>query len=181
MPDQPTLTPEQFGALFTSFRSSAFRLEQLQVYDVPSEVEALAAWHRDGSAAPNVAWCRTIRAARSRGASMRRVRVLIEPLSDYTRWELTGMRWSVEAGEDIRVLVAGELGEWPSGPDYWLFDDEVGVLMAYDEAGRFRGGRRAGDLAPLRALRDRTWAAATPLADHLVTWPAGAEGDRGPA
>jgi hypothetical protein len=181
MPDQPSLTPEQFGALFTSFRSSAFRLEQLQVYNVPSEVEALAAWRKDGSVGPNEAWCRTIRAARSRGASMRRVRLVVEPLSDYTRWELAVMRWSVEAGEDIRVLVAGGLGEWPSGPDYWLFDDEIGVLMAYDDAGRFGGGRRSDDLAPLRDLRDQVWAAATPLADYLATVPAGAEGDRGPA
>jgi hypothetical protein len=177
MPDT-TLAPERFGALFDGFHASAFRLEQLQAYQVPSEVDALAAWRGDGSLHPNEAWCRTIRAARSRGASMRRVRVVVEPLSDYVRWELAVMRWSVEAGEDIRVLVADRIGARPAGPDFWLFDDQTGVLMAYDAGGRFGGGRPAGDLAPLRELRDRAWSAATPLVAFLATVPAGADDDR---
>jgi len=162
------LTAEEFGALFGDFRSSAFRLEQLQAYDVPAEVGALDAWRRDGTVGPHEPWCRTVRAARDRGAVMRRVRVVVEPLSEYVRWELAVMRWSVEAGEDIRVLPAARLGEWPAGPDFWLFDDRVGVRMAYDADGRFEGGRRTDDLAPLRALRDRALATATPLADYLA-------------
>ena len=168
MSQGPALTPARFGALFDDFAASAFRLEQLQVYDVPSEVAALAAWRRDGSVGPNEAWCRTVRAARSRGASMRRVHVVTEPLSDYVRWELTGMRWSAEAGEDIRVLPAGRLDDWPTTPDFWLFDDSLGVRMDYDAGGRFLGGRPTDDVAPLMAVRELTLAAATPLGDYLA-------------
>ena len=97
---------------------------------------------------------------------MTRVRLVVEPLSDYVRWELTAMRWSVEAGEDIRVLPAGQAGAWPAVDDFWLFDDTLAVRMEYDTGGRFLGGRPSDDVAPLLAVRERALAAAIPLAEY---------------
>jgi Family of unknown function (DUF6879) len=80
------------------------------------------------------------------GKVFQRVHVAREPLTDYLRYELG---WSyppnVEAGEDIRILVA-QAGSWPmsaSGEilpelkDYWLFDSSDLWVMEYADDGAF--------------------------------------------
>jgi hypothetical protein len=75
-----------------------------------------------------------------------RVHVVREPLTDYLRYELG---WSyppnVEAGEDIRILVA-QAGSWPMSArgeilpdlkDYWLFDSSDLWVMEYADDGAF--------------------------------------------
>ena len=72
--------------------------------------------------------------------------VIREPLTDYLRYELG---WSyppnVEAGEDIRILVA-HAGSWPMSArgeilpelkDYWLFDSSDLWVMEYGDDGAF--------------------------------------------
>lgn len=52
-------------------------------------------------------WLDTVQGARAAGKCMERVHVVVEPLSDYMRYELTW--WypaNVAAGEDIRIIPA---------------------------------------------------------------------------
>nr|WP_245714689.1 DUF6879 family protein [Micromonospora inyonensis] len=84
-----------------------------------------------------------MRAAVSAGKRMHRVHVVVEPLSDYVRFECGwAYEHTVEAGEDVRLIgVAGD--DWPAGLphyDYWLFDSSQLVAMYYDQAGRFVSG-----------------------------------------
>ncbi len=69
-----------------------------------------------------------------------------EPLTDYLRYEL-GRSYppNVEAGEDIRILVARP-GQWPMSTrgeilpglkDYWLFDSSDLWVMEYADDGTF--------------------------------------------
>jgi hypothetical protein len=80
------------------------------------------------------------------GKVFQRVHVVREPLTDYLRYELG---WSyqpnVEAGEDIRILVA-QPGSWPMSArgeilpelkDYWLFDSSDLWVMEYADNGAF--------------------------------------------
>ena len=91
-------------------------------------------------------WVSMIRDAVAAGKVFQRVHVVIEPLTDYLRYELG---WSyppnVEVGEDIRILVA-QPGQWPMSSrgeilpqlqDYWLFDSSDLWVMEYADDGAF--------------------------------------------
>lgn len=158
------LTGEEFGRLFDEFRSSAFRLETLQYY--ATDEDKFAAWQR-GEDPPldddTLAWDATIKAARDRGARFERVRIVVEPIADYVRWELGAYR----PGEDVRILTAKSTH--PSiGHDFWLFDSQLAVLMEYDSDGRFIAGRATRSASNLRLARAELTAVSIPLADYLT-------------
>lgn len=135
---------EDFTRLFREFKHTAFRLETLQAYAVDYEVEPIRQFLA-GAAMPDDPskneWCALIRDAVAAGKTMGRVHVVVEPLTDYLRYELG---WSyppnVAAGEDIRILPV-QPGAWPpdlpEGYDYWLFDSHDLWVMAYGDGGEF--------------------------------------------
>lgn len=137
------VTSSEFDALFTSFEHTAYRLETLQVYDVSYEAEPYQAFisgHPQPRDPAKNAWVSMIRDAVQAGKIFQRVRVVVEPLTDYLRYELG---WSyppnVNVGEDIRILPT-QPGRWPTLPrhDYWLFDSSDLWVMEYAEDGTFR-------------------------------------------
>jgi hypothetical protein len=138
-------TPE-FGKLFTSMESSAFRLEALDVYSIPGEEEDLARF-RKGQKPPhdtNAQWAQTIGAAISRGVDFQRVRLVRKPVSEYVRFETEwGYKFNVPAGEQTFALFYEDVitfrNEVPILKDFWLFDNSRCFLMAYDFWGRFLG------------------------------------------
>jgi hypothetical protein len=147
-----------------NFKRSAFRLECLPEYKVPQEEEWWAAFRRDGSlpelTPENDAWLKLVHTHIQRGCSIQRVRVVSHPPTDYERFELALYSASVKAGEDIRIAgsslvspVAGE-GRRTDMPDFWLFDDQLVVVLRYDREGRFIGTEQAKDVVPYRRMRD---------------------------
>ena len=65
-------------------------------------------------------------APRSRGVTIRRVRVVSEPLSDYLRWEHACTAVNIEAGEEIRWLSRTKAADLMlPGADCWVFDHRV--------------------------------------------------------
>jgi hypothetical protein len=146
---------------------SMFRLETLQSYDVAYEQQAYSEFQRSGAVdlAPG-RWQMLVAAHVAAGRSCRRVHVVVEPLSEYVRYELAApYARSVAAGEDIRLAVASE-DAWPNGVptyDFWLFDDEV-WFMDYDPAGCFERLYIDDDPAVVvehRAAAANAWAAAS--------------------
>ncbi|WP_338496664.1 DUF6879 family protein [Streptomyces sp. SJL17-4] len=62
----------------------------------------------------------------ARGVSIRRARIVSEPVTEYIRWEHYVTHANVTAGEDIRWLPrrrATDIGL--PGNDFWLFDGEL--------------------------------------------------------
>lgn len=145
---------EEFARLFTSFEHTAYRLETLQRYDVTYEDEPYRAFMA-GESRPSdpskAQWTGMIREAVAAGKVFRRVHVVIEPLTDYLRYET---EWSYEpnvaAGEDIRILATGP-GQWPDSPrhDYWLFDSRDLWIMTYDDNGKFLFTERVAEPAEI--------------------------------
>ncbi len=143
------VTSSEFDALFTSFDHTAYRLETLQVYDVSYEIEpyeAFLAGHPQPYDPAKDQWVSMIRDAVRSGKVFQRVHLVREPLTDYLRYEL-GQSYppNVEAGEDIRILVA-QPGQWPMSArgeilpglkDYWLFDSSDLWVMEYADDGTF--------------------------------------------
>lgn len=149
---------------FKSLSSSAFRFELLQEFDVGHENEAIEIF-RSGVKTPPLSmyegeWLDGIRTMVKEGKSVQRARYVVEPLTEYTAWELWAYATNVDAGEEIRVLSdLGALSSLPSVPifkDYWLFDDEIVVLMEYDLRGTFLGCSRVKEqyVAPYVALKN---------------------------
>lgn len=174
------MTPQEFDALFDTFRHSAFRLETLQSYAVSTEDASMRAF-REGSPRPErsvrtSSWLRRIAVTTAAGKSWRRVHLVRHPLSEYLRYELVGYGESQAAGE---VIGLADMDAYPTltdlGPDFWLLDTGTetaqAVLMHYDAVGATVGYERITDRTALDALAEQQAVAqahAVPLNEFLV-------------
>jgi hypothetical protein len=148
----------EFARLFTDVRSSWFRLETLQRYDVDYEHDEFAAFLRgEPLSTASGPWQAMIRDHVAAGRELARVHVIEEPLSDYVRYELHAYEANAEAGERVHVIPVRD-GAWPAGVprhDYWLFDDRRLWLMDYDATGAFEAARLVDD--PATVDQHRQW------------------------
>lgn len=163
------LAPAEFGGLFDACKT-AFRYETLQYF--PSDAEAFEASQLGEKMADDskarldmIAWEDTLLAAHQRGATFTRVRLVVEPLSAYVRWELVNY-CSMEQGF---VLPTINPDHSSIGSDFWLFDGLIGVRMAYTIDGHFDGAYQMGSVYSLRRHRDTLLAASVPLDRYLET------------
>jgi hypothetical protein len=175
-PGQP-LAPEDIDRGFeqgTLFRRSAYRLELLDLYTSPATERRLARFlaGEKVTAAERASWLATVRNALAAGATMSRVHVVAEPLSDYLHYELNCYESSFAAGEDIRILPAGQAValDLPSF-DYWLFDDERVAVQHYGEHGAWLGASLVTDQAFAQSCqqwRDAALSKAIPLNAYMA-------------
>lgn len=159
------LTGQEFGQMFSDFEHSAYRLEILPAYRVPSETERLRQFAEGLPPEPS-SWVATVRAATRAGKAMRRVR-LVPELTEYLRFEFTwGYPFNSEAGEQISVIEPADVADIQLPGDYWLLDDRTVVLMHYDTDGTITGRELLdGGVEPYRRYRDLALARSTPWAD----------------
>jgi hypothetical protein len=129
------LEGEAWSRYFRDFRSSAFRLELHPVYTMPGEADELRRFLAGEKPPPgyHYGWLDTMAAARAVGKTVRRVRIVRQPLTDYIRYEFAwGFIYNVAAGEDIRVLdLTGRPDPGLPDHDFWLFDEQALVRMLY--------------------------------------------------
>src|SRR4051812_20661669 len=96
-----------FSELLANTRDSAVHLEMRDDYGTNPR---LAAWQRGERVDWNdrESWWhpfhQTIADAVARGVSVRRARVVSEPVSEYIRWEHDATHGNLAAGEDVRWL-----------------------------------------------------------------------------
>src|SRR6478735_868450 len=134
----------EWAALFTDYTKSAYRLEGLQVYSSPEEDAAVARFlaGQPPFTDEDLSWVLPkLRAQIAAGRTKTVVRVVVEPPTDYTRWELNLYPELDAAGQDTRII-AVPTGEWPDGlpkHDYWLFDDRDVWRMHYTREHTFIG------------------------------------------
>src|SRR6266487_3154075 len=145
------IAPGDFWRPFRGFAYSAFRLETLQNYAGSGEDEELAAFAAGRPQPPSqdaAEWAAMLRANRDAGKTQQRVHVVVEPLTDYLRYELTwAYEANVAAGEDTRIIpVTGE--PWPPGlprEDYWLFDSSELYHLHYRQDGTWLGAEHIAE------------------------------------
>ncbi len=153
------------------FHRLAFRLETLPAYSIPQEAGLFAAFRRGEhvTVPDDHPWPHRVSSATRAGKTMQRVRVISHPLSDYLRFELSLYPTSVEAGEDIRVASLDDHPELVAcQQDFWLFDDEVVVVLDYDDHGGFLGSRAEHDLDHYRKLRELALACSMELSAYTT-------------
>ncbi len=163
---------EAWSRYFRDFQTSAFRLELRPFYTMPGEADELRRF-KAGEKPPadyHYGWLDTMAAAREAGKTVRRVRVVRRPLTDYIRYEFEwGFVYNVAAGEDIRVL---DLTDGPrpelSDHDFWLFDESTVVKLLYRPDGTQieRELVEHPDLDAYLSWRDAAWQEAVPFRDY---------------
>ncbi len=133
-----SISEEEFDALLTSFKREAIHLEMRDAYGTAVELPYMAKWaarERDDLAWLH-GWCDALREHVKAGRSVRRARVVSEPLSDYQRWSHSIAPPMVEAGEDIRWVPRRLVSSIPfPGNDFYLFDEHVIVFLHYAGSG----------------------------------------------
>lgn len=153
------------------FCGRAFRLECRDAYDLTyEEADFRRFLAGEPVPPPDVAWWRPwlddITRLTAQGKTVRRVRVLAEPPSDYQRWELWAAPWHAAAGEQIRYITrsrAAAIG-LPLDEDWWLYDDDRLVIMRFDDDGKLTGSQEVTGhpVARYCSLRDLAVRASDP-------------------
>ena len=142
----------EFGKHFSNFRKTAFRLEQLSMFNVEEEREAIQKI-RSGEPMPedfNKEWLDILLSAQTAGKEFSRVRVIDGKLTEYQKFEINwGYKRSIKFGEDIRFIIRPEISLFetpvPITKDFWLFDEQHCFLMEYDYCGTFLGVTKVPD------------------------------------
>ncbi|MEV7285246.1 DUF6879 family protein [Streptomyces sp. NPDC093252] len=120
-----------FEALLSSATSSAVHLEMRDTYAVAEEEEELRLWRSgrwslDDGRRALAEWMSLVAATVARGVSVRRARIVSEPVTDYIRYEHALTPLNLEAGEEVRWLPRRRAdGIWLPHTDFWLIDDRV--------------------------------------------------------
>jgi hypothetical protein len=129
-----------FAELFAACRSSAVHLEMRDSYTPTATT--YQAWKKGYRADPTdrKTWWRPfldqVVNAVERGVVVKRVRIIGEPVSEYTRFLYETTFTNIEAGEDIRWLPRGDASRLRlPGNDFWLFDNELVQFNHFDGNG----------------------------------------------
>ena len=165
-------TDDEFEQLLTSFGQDAIHLEMRDAYGTAIELPYMAKWERGE---PDdlewlQGWCATLREHAKAGKSVRRARVVSEPLSDYQRWSYSIADPMVNAGEDIRWVPRRLVSSVAlPGNDFYLFDDQLAVFLLYSGNGLSAGMLSSSDPADLRLCRsafEAVWELSIPHSEY---------------
>ncbi len=147
----------EFDGLLTGFDREAVHLEQRDAYGTAVELPHMAKWQRGerDDLTWLQDWCDALRLHLKAGRSVRRVRVVSEPLSDYQRWSRSIAGPMVDAGEDIRWVSRGSVSSLAfPGNDFYLFDDRLAVFLVYAGNGLAVDRLASEDPADLKLCRE---------------------------
>lgn len=120
--------------LVTGFKREALHLETREAYGTAVELPFMAAWLAGESddLAWLESWCVTLRDHTAAGRSVKRARIVSEPMCDYQRWSHSIASPMVAAGEDIRWIPRHALGSTLiTSNDFYLLDDALAVFLTY--------------------------------------------------
>ena len=166
------VTDEEFEELLASFGQEAVHLETRDAYGTAVELPYMARW---AAGEPDdlewlQGWCATLREHVKVGKSVRRARIVSEPLSDYQRWSYSIAYPMVEAGEDIRWVPRRLVSSIAlPGNDFYLFDDRLAVFLLYSGNGLATDKLGSDDRAVLRLCRsafDAVWKLSIPHREY---------------
>jgi hypothetical protein len=151
------ITDDGLTQLTSSFRRSMVNLETRDAYGTETELPHMARWARGESDDFEWLqdWCQRMRDHSKAGRTMRRAKIVSEPLSDYQRWAYSVTAPMVEAGEDIRWVPRRAISTiCVPGNDFYLFDDQLVVFLHYAGSGLNTAFTSTSDPAVVEMCRD---------------------------
>ena len=114
-----------------SAQKSLFRFETLQDYNVGDD-------DLDDKGMKD--WWDFIALKTRDGVKMERIRLIIEPLTEYTKRELIVHAKSKTFGDDIRTISEETFNKLSIKlADFWLIDEKLVLIMKYSENGEYFG------------------------------------------
>lgn len=175
----PRSAPD-FRALMDAAQHSAVHLEMRDAYGVGDESADFEHWLKTGERDADPAsdywtpWVDLIGRATARGVTVRRARVVSEPVTDYIRYEHAGATVNVRAGEQVRWLPRRDAARLLlPGADLWIFDGKRLLFNHFTGEGDWSepGMELTEDSAVVRRHAEAfeaVWERAVPHADYKI-------------
>jgi hypothetical protein len=127
-------------------KKSLFRYEALQDYSAEDGTKLVRDFLKTGDIGPKASeseWWNWIKKLNDSGITTKRVRMVTEPMTDYTKWELSALKEASEySGDEIRVIGKEDLSLVVQ--DFWLIDDTFPFLMYYGNKGKYIKSKLSG-------------------------------------
>jgi hypothetical protein len=167
-----SITAEEFEELLRDIRLGAVHLETRDAYGTAVELPHMAQWQagEPDDLAWLQGWCATVRGHVTAGRTIRRARVVSEPLSEYQRWSHSIANPMVDAGEDIRWVPRRRVSSIGiPGNDYYLVDDRIVIFLHYAGDGLATDrtvSTDPDDLTLCRTAFEAAWKVSTPHRDY---------------
>ncbi|MGV9267676.1 DUF6879 family protein [Kitasatospora sp. NPDC003701] len=146
-----------FAELLRSAKESAVHLELRDVYSIENEDEGFRAWRAGHRLDPTDRsswwrpWLDLVQEVTANGVSVKRARIVSEPVSEYIRYEHSFTFTNVAGGEKVRWLPRRSASDLLlPGNDFWLFDGQVVQFNIFDGEGRWVHTDQSEDLAVAR-------------------------------
>jgi len=167
---------QQRDGYLSTYRREALHLEMRDVYTTTIERDRFRLWLRGEPLDPAAEaewwrpWFALMEANLAAGKTLRRLRIVSEPVSDYIRFEWLDAAKLVEAGEDVRWLPRRRASTLLlPGNDFWLFDDETVIFTHFAGNGEVLDHERTthpGTVAACKAAFEAAWAIAIPHTEY---------------
>lgn len=123
------ISEEARDRFLTTFTHEAVHVEMRDVYATDVEKDRFATWRRGEHLDPASEaewwrpWFELMRRNNEAGKTLKRLRIVSEPVSDYIRFEWLDAAQLVAAGEDVRWLPRRNASTLLlPGNDFWMFD-----------------------------------------------------------
>jgi hypothetical protein len=169
------VTAEYRDSLIAGFASEALHLEMRDVY-AAADHSRFRRWLAGEKSDPaeEADWWRPWREMMSRhqeaGRSLRRLRVVSEPVTDYIGFEYLDAAELVRLGEDVRWLPRQRASDLllPVN-DFWCFDAQSVVFTYFSGDGEVQGYELTTDpalLARVTAAFEQAWSVAIPHREY---------------
>lgn len=169
------VTGEYRDSLIEGFAREALHLEMRDVY-AAADHSRFRHWQAGETFAPvqEAEWWRPwrdmMRRHREAGRTLRRLRVVSEPVTEYIKFEWLDAAELVRLGEDVRWLPRQRASALLlPGNDLWCFDAETVVFTYLSGEGEIQGYELTTDgelVARCVAAFEEAWSAAVPHGDY---------------
>jgi hypothetical protein len=166
------ISAEERNQLLAEFRHEAVHLEMRDVYATDIERDRFSTWLRgeplepEGEAEWWRPWFELMKRNNAAGKTLRRLRIVSEPVTDYIRFEWLDAPQLVRAGEDVRWLPRRHASQLLlPGNDFWMFDRETVAFTHFSGDGRVLDREMTTDpdvVAACTAAFEDAWKIAIP-------------------
>lgn len=167
-----------FPELLARCTRTAVHLEMRDAYAVDYEAGPFADWRAgfrhdpDDRASWWRPWLDLVTETVGRGVTMRRARVVSEPVSEYIHYEHSGTFTNIAAGEQVRWLPRRQASDLAlPGNDFWLFDGQLVQWNHFAGDGSSQGPELTEDPAAVKLCADAfeaVWERAVPHDQYTI-------------